>query len=492
MVGLVKKKLGKIVGLKKEDFNELIKLKEIAVVKPRLIPTYKVGDEMSLTSVLLSSLRLVKEFRHSFFTNSKIMKGGKAYFYTEVSFSDYKDARLDGLILIVKSGIIKDAAILEIKNGKDKLDKVQLERYQQIARTLAIPTFITVSNEFVTEPTQSPVALKSYKTLDMFHLSWTYLLTIAHVLLYKNNTNIEDEDQVEIMKEVVLYLESEKSGVLGHNRMGFEWTQVVDKINKGGKLKQSDKEVSQAVRSWQQQERDMALGLSRTIGFVVDCGEQKYKGKLQERISDDCKELAMNSYLNSVFKVKGAASDIGVALLFEKRTMELEVRLKVPTDKTQKGQIGWLKRQVETCIKRQPSLVERISSSVFIEPCIKGVRNNDRFNLKNFEGLYDYFPGKELREFKIIFVKDFGAKFSSQTKFVELSESMLCDFYNAIVQYLIKWEPSAPKVAAKEIVKEEEAFIDEVNRGEFEVLPKIEVNEEVEKQNFFRDSNSNF
>ena len=175
MVELVKKKLTKIVGIKKEQFNDFIKQKEISVVKSRLIPMYKLGDEMALTSVLLSSLRLVKEFRQQVFANAKMSRGGKAYFYTEVSFAEFPESRVDGLILVVKSGVIKDAAILEVKNGRDKLDQKQLERYQQIARKYSIPNFITISNEFVTEPSQSPLPLKSYKTIDMYHFSWSYL-----------------------------------------------------------------------------------------------------------------------------------------------------------------------------------------------------------------------------------------------------------------------------------------------------------------------------
>jgi len=77
MVHLVKKKLGKLVGLKKEAFNELIKAKEISVVRPRLLPVYKLGDEMALTSVLLSALRLVKEFREQFLRTAKMSKGTK-------------------------------------------------------------------------------------------------------------------------------------------------------------------------------------------------------------------------------------------------------------------------------------------------------------------------------------------------------------------------------------------------------------------------------
>ena len=70
-----------------------------------------------------------------------------------MSFSQFSDSRVDGLLLIVKSGIIKDAAILEMKNGRDMLEKEQIERYQEAAKEYSIPKLITISNQFVSEPT---------------------------------------------------------------------------------------------------------------------------------------------------------------------------------------------------------------------------------------------------------------------------------------------------------------------------------------------------
>ena len=119
VVELTHKKVGKLIGLKKSDFNDLIKAKEITLRKPRLIPVYKLGDEMALTSVLLASLRLVKEFKESILSEAKMQKGGTLYVYSEVEFKEFPDSRIDGLILIVKAGTIRDAAIIEVKNGKN-------------------------------------------------------------------------------------------------------------------------------------------------------------------------------------------------------------------------------------------------------------------------------------------------------------------------------------------------------------------------------------
>ena len=82
------KKINKLVGLKKTEFDEYVKNDKITLSEARLIPLLKTGDEMALTSILMSSIRLVKEFRYQIFKELKLKRSGKAYFYTEVCFQD--------------------------------------------------------------------------------------------------------------------------------------------------------------------------------------------------------------------------------------------------------------------------------------------------------------------------------------------------------------------------------------------------------------------
>ena len=93
-------KFSKLIGLKKEDFDLLVKQPDSPIqVRPaRLIPVVKTGDEMTLTSIFLSSLKLVKEFRDSIFKDIKLSRSGRFYFYTEVCFPKIDDkSRIDGL-----------------------------------------------------------------------------------------------------------------------------------------------------------------------------------------------------------------------------------------------------------------------------------------------------------------------------------------------------------------------------------------------------------
>ena len=440
------KKLTKIIGLKKEELDDFILSGELKLREARLIPFFKPGDEMALTSVLLSSIRLIKEFRKKIFSDCKMIGGGQISVFTEVSFSQFPESRVDGMLIIVKGGVIKDAAIFEMKNGNDILDKKQIERYQEIAKAYSIPKLVTISNQFVSETTQCPVNIKTIKSVDIFHFSWSYLLTIAHVLLFNNDTNIEDEDQVEIMREVVNYLEYDKSGVSGFNQMKAGWSEAIEKIIAGANLKNTDSYVCDAVCSWQQEEKDMALILSRQLGVLVDSGETKYKSNLKSRLEDDKQSLINNKQLVSTLRVRGAVSDIKIIGLLEKRAVEMFVTLKAPHDKTLRGQLGWIKRQIENCSKKNEATFEKLKKGILLETKIKNSPKAERMSILNFDEMIDILKNKEIREFRIVLIKDFGRKFASPKKFVEMIEHMLIDFYSGIVQHLYKWEPLAPKM----------------------------------------------
>ena len=115
---MLKKELKKLVGLKKEEFDAFVESKQIQVQPARLIPTLKTGDEMALTSILLSTIRLVKEYRDGIFKELKLSRSGKAYYYTEACFAEIDKSRIDGLIIIVIKGVIADAAFF--RNEKQK------------------------------------------------------------------------------------------------------------------------------------------------------------------------------------------------------------------------------------------------------------------------------------------------------------------------------------------------------------------------------------
>ena len=156
------KKLTKLIGLSINDFDEIVnqvvspKDKQIELRSARLIPALKTGDEMALTSIFLSTVRLVKEFRDVLFRELKLSRNGRVYYYTEVCFPKIDSSRIDGLILITKKNIITEAIFIEVKSKKDDIEAPQVEKYIKIAKQLKVKSLLTISNQFVSNPEQSP------------------------------------------------------------------------------------------------------------------------------------------------------------------------------------------------------------------------------------------------------------------------------------------------------------------------------------------------
>lgn len=439
-------KLTKLVGSTKQDFDACISNGSVTLRRARLIPVTKPGDEVGLTSVMLSAAKLVEEFRSLIFADLKMGQGGQIYVYTEVTFPEYPESRIDGLVLLVRGKKIKDAALWEMKNGNSTLEKEQVERYLKVAKTYGIPRLVTVSNQFVSAPTQSPLTAKIPKGVDLFHFSWSYLLTLSHILLAEKDLRIEDEDQIQIMKEVVNYLEHKKSGTSGFHQMKKGWSSVIEQINSGARLRVKDTAVAETIESWHQEEQDVALILSRNLGLLVESGVKKHRHNLQGRLEKDTKQLIDKNTLSSTYRIRGAVSDLVIEAHFKRRIIEMYVSLLPPKTKRVKGQLGWLTRQLAQCEKKSPNQYEMVGSGLIVEVWVKNARTAERAPVGQSDELLEHLKGREIREFRVIHFEDFGKAFSSRVKFVERLEQMALSFYSGVVQHLTNWEPPAPKI----------------------------------------------
>jgi len=441
-----------LVGISKDEFDEFVRCRAIRLRSARLIPLINPGKEEALTSIFLSSLTLVDEFRKDILSVVGIPTSGQLYVYTEVVFPDQKDFRIDGLIMVVRGGVIKDAAILEMKNGSDILDAGQVDNYLQIAKMFSINKMITVSNEFVSDPTQSPLgSKKTPKGVELYHFSWQFIRTLARIRLFKNDTNIADTDQVRIMEEVVAYFEHEKSGVCGFSQMKPGWKTVVEKVASRATLNKTDSDLKESVASWVQEEGDLALKLSCRLGVLVRSGSKKYKGDIQARMNDDTDMFLKNPVLSSTLSVAGAVSDISVRADFQTKTVEMSVDVMPPQDKTVKGQFGWIRGQVENKKLKKKLMEGASATSILDEICIelvfKHARKPFRFPYKELDSQMEACKGQDIKNVSVVYVKNFGAQFASPRKFIENIEAILPLFYEEIVQYLTNWTKPAPKIS---------------------------------------------
>ncbi len=443
-------KLNRIVGLNFSDFNQLLEEKQCISARPaRLIPSYKIGDENALTSVFLSALKLIHEFRNEIFQIIGLSRSGKIYIFTEVDFVKLKNDRPDGMIIIVSGGKIKDAALIEVKNMNNEIKEEQIQKYLDIAKTYHIPKLITISNQFVSSPTQSPINIKPPKNVSLYHLSWSFIMTIANILLFDNDKNITDPDQVEIMKEVVKYFDHEKSGITGFTSMGPGWKKTIEKVRAESKIKKDDPDVIEAVSSWIQEERDMTLILSKKLGLLVKSGLNKYKNDYKGRVEYEIQNLIKNRYIESEIIIPNAASKIYLTVYFDKRRISFEAQLNPPENKTTRGQIGWIKRQLQTCEKKNPKEYQEIKSNLSLYIYIKYQKKPELINIDDIDDAWIPLKDKEVKKFGIKLDLDLARNFESSKKFVCIIENSLVDFYEIIVQNLKEWIKPSPKIVTK-------------------------------------------
>ena len=444
---IMTKRPTKLIGMRIMDFNKLISRgEEIHLQEARLIPFSKPGDEIALMSIFLSAVRLVKEFKTQIFKVIGLSRSSVIRVYTEVEFCLYDKLRIDGMILIIRGKKIVDAVLLEVKNKNNEINPEQIENYLQIAKDYGIPKMLTISNQFVSFPTQSPIQVRVPKQISLFHLSWSYLLTIARILLAKNDNNISDEDQVEIMKEVVAYFESPISGVLGFTQMKLGWVELTQKANTGSSLKFADTCVEETVSSWLQEERDMALILSRELGLLVKSGKPKFKNDLSARESFERKELISQRRLISSLFVEGTASPLEITAYFDRKNISMSTTLSPPLDKKTRGQISWIRNQIRQSKKKNPELFEMLLPELMIEINVKFSRDPIRLPFSEIDEAVEQIGKREIKTFGILYLKFLGRKFESRKVVVKTIESMLIQFYQGIVQYLKKWEKPVPQI----------------------------------------------
>lgn len=439
---MIKKKLTKLIGIKYEDFLEYKSLNQIQFSEAKLIPTLKTGDEGALTSIFLSALKLIKEFRFDIFKELKLSRGGKQYYFTEISFPEIdKNSRFDGLVITVSKGIISEAVVFEMKNKNNSLNKDQIEKYVALSKSLGIKTLVSVSNDFVPDSSQLPIKIKPQKAVNLFHFSWTYILTKGHLLLFRNDDNIKDDDQVELMKEVLSYIESPISGVSGYVCMKPGWKETCENIANRITLKTNDFSTEEAVLSWHEKEKDMALLLSRQLGVLV-----KSSSKNKDSLKNDIKRIVKDNELSGNLSIKNSVSDIKITLDFETKSVAMSVKVSPPLNKGTVAKIGWMGKQLESCKNKNLESFQKMENNVFVEADIKFIKDHVKVNISDFDKLIEDCKGKEIQSFNIVYLINFGASFKSVKKFIVLIEQMVLQYYSGVVQHLTNWNKPAPKL----------------------------------------------
>ena len=439
----------KLEGMPLEAFQQLVKEGHLLVRPARLIPTTKVGDELSLASIFLSTLKLVKEFREKFFKEVKFKKAGQQLYFTEIQFSnkEFSDCRFDGLILSVVGGKIRDALFLEFKGKGGVLEGEQISRYVKFLKSnFKISKLVTISTQYVADSSQRPYQIKSIpKGFELLHMSWSHIKTMAHVLLFDNDDNVEDEDQVAILSETLHHLESDSIGLKGYHQMKSGWKAVSEALKTGSKP--SAEHLEEAVQSWLEEQTDMAHILSQRLGVLVKTSSIKKDSALKKRLKNESSTLSREGVLNCQLEVRGAPSLIDIEANFARESVEMEIILEAPSDRGNKARITWVQKQLERCAKKNPEEYSQIESYLGIKTAVKFARSLERLPISQGHQIPEIIDmTKDIQAFRLSYVKPLGAKFRSSKGFVAEIENMLLLFYEGLVQNTQSWSPPAPRI----------------------------------------------
>ena len=246
------------------------------------------------------------------------------------------------------------------------------------------------------------------------------------------------------------YFEHDKSGITGFTVMKKGWKAITEKIRSGSAIKKGDPELFETVSSWLEEERDMALLLSRELGLLVETGYRKFMNDLKGRIDHESKTLLDTKSLISNLQVKGAASNIKVTACFDTRMIQMEVFMTPPDDKTNRGKFGWIRSQILASQKRDPENFEKIADELGLYVYVKRQRVPEKISLENLDDAWELFKHVDIKEFGLRQVKSLGRNFEGVQKVVTDIESMLLAYYKGIVQYLKPWVKPAPKAQKEE------------------------------------------
>lgn len=429
----------------------------------RLIPTLADSKkEERATSILLAALMSVFEFRKAMLQsiNQRVGNRTRLEAWTEVVFRDEQpipkkrnpDDRPDGLV-VLDTGRRKWHALIEAKVGNDSVGEDQLLKYIKQAKEHGIDAVITITNQFVALPTHHPVSInkKHLRSVEIFHWSWTYIVTTAQLLLTQDK--IESQDQRFILHEVVKYLEDPNSGKAGFTSMNPEWKTVVQSAFNNTKLNKNSEEITNTVSSWHQEQRELCLQMWPLVGEKVDIKLPKtHRDDPKQRIADDCDKLANDHQLSSTITIPYAASDLLVTVDLLKKSITCSMRLEAPKDKkSTSARVNWLTRQlpqddksptirIKAIRKGQAMDTEKPLEEVRQHPVILEADNTDTQPVA----------------FEVFTSHDLGGKFSGNRVFIEQLEKIVPDFYRYAGQHLKAWVAPAPRVKQIEKDPEEE------------------------------------
>lgn len=410
----------------------------------RLIPTTGIGgqdeQERRAASSLLAVIAAVPEFGRSLLAYLDA-PSGRIRTFTEVRFKSDVDEKVsipDGGI-VVDRGKTVWRCLVEVKTGHAPLKADQISGYLDLARLNDIQAVLTISNQIVSSPSESPVQVdpKKLKKTVLRHISWWRIMTEA--IDQHRHRGLSDPDQAWLLGELIAYLDNEKSGAGGFADMGDKWV-AVREAARAQTLRAIDPGVLEVAAKWEEFVQSLALGLRQDLGSEVTA---LWPRKLDPTARQQAivRQLAEAGRLDASVKVPGAIAPVDISVDLRTRLVTTSVDILAPKEGRSKTRVTWLLRQLKDAppnlrLDATFPMVRETTSELLASAAEKPDRLLWSPDLK-----------REPRGFKLALSREMGIKRGKgQGSFVGESKQQVVDFYRLVVQALKPWTSGAPKL----------------------------------------------
>ena len=405
----------------------------------RLIPTTGIGgqedQEQRATSALLAVLHAVPEFGRAILSTVGAPTG-RINAYIEVRFPDETGTapRPDGA-LVVEWGKKRWIALLEVKTGGAPLRADQVNLYLDIARTQGFDAVITISNQITAAPDESPVKTKAPKGVALRHLSWWQIATEAH--LQQAHPAVANLDRAWILRELIAYLESGRSGTGGFDDMGPSWVAIRDAAHQKT-LRLTTAGLGDVAARWEQLVEFLALELTRDLGRRVTAVWPRELG-VAGRLDRHAHSLVESGQFHAALRVPDAVGPLELTSDLWTRRLSTAVSVDAPSTGKPKTRVAWLLRQLDD----MPEPVRFEVHYPNVRDAVGCLLIDARAKPERL--LLPGDPHREPRSFRLVLGRDLGLKRGSgRGSFVAESSEQTTDFYRSVVQRLRPWRAPAP------------------------------------------------
>lgn len=424
----------------------------------RLIPVAK-KPELRNTCVTCAMLMAVEEFAEALLgaLGAPTGKRAKTQVWVEPVFKSTKNDNKDrpDALIVVDNGRRDWRALVEAKAKGSDLDSSQVERYLDIAKAQGIDAVVTISNQFVATPTQSPCDInrQKLKKVPLFHWSWSYLKTEAKIQLSKSA--VSDPDQAYMLEEYVRFLEHDSAGVSEFEQMGKEWVEACKLYFAKSKLDKKSPMGTAVVSDWDELMRCTALLMSReletNVTTVLSSRERKDPNSRLKALQST---FVSTGELESRLEVPDAASPISVEADLTRRSVTVSMSVDAPRDKKRApATVTWLLRQLSKTEDGSIMVVAKWPGRTQ-DTCAELAKVRE-----DVDALVGDRKGQLPRAFEIRAVSDLGGKFTQRRNFVPELVSCVTRFYEAVGQHVVPWQAPPPKPKKPAQVEESEEEI---------------------------------